>query len=271
MLDYVLRFKGEPKRFNNKIFNYNLHLFAHKGSGFDSYVVLNNLPQWRTVVNLIHNGSGVVSLKTFNGYVDHVKKIPHYVHFRCELLHIKYSVKNIEKCYKLQECLLKQELEHDEIYENNCEEKEKEWLLYLKNDVLSTGFSFARYSKNKEELTEFGMKNSLTLPSLANKTFNSLGDESDEPIYTYNVEYTRHFVRNCIKCGRCANYNQYYKSTISVEVFNIISHELNDNGNTCEILDKYFEYTNKHRKTIEDEYDSQYKNKRDFDQKERTK
>ena len=73
MLDYVLQFKGEPKRINNKIVKYNLYLIAHKGSGFDSYIVLNNLPQWRTF-KLIKNGSGVVSLKIFNGYVDPVKK-----------------------------------------------------------------------------------------------------------------------------------------------------------------------------------------------------
>ena len=35
------------------------------------------------------------------------------------------------------------------------------------------------------ESTNFSMKNSLTLASLANKYFNSLGDENDEPIYTY--------------------------------------------------------------------------------------
>ena len=56
MLDYVLQFKGESKRVNNNIFEYNSYLLAHKGSGFDSYVVLNNLPQWRTVVSLIENG-----------------------------------------------------------------------------------------------------------------------------------------------------------------------------------------------------------------------
>ena len=44
MLDYILQFKGEPKKINNKIVKYNLYLIAHKGSGFDSYVVLNNLP-----------------------------------------------------------------------------------------------------------------------------------------------------------------------------------------------------------------------------------
>ena len=73
MLDYVLQFKGEPKRINNTVVKYNLYLIAHKGSGFDSYVVLNNLVQWRTVM-LIKNGSGLVSLKIFNGCVDPVKK-----------------------------------------------------------------------------------------------------------------------------------------------------------------------------------------------------
>ena len=96
MLDCVLQYKREPKRNINKIVKYNLYLIAHKGSGFDSYVVLNNLPQWRTV-KLIKNGSGIVSLKIFNGYVDQNKKIPQYVHFRFGLLHIKDSLKNIGK------------------------------------------------------------------------------------------------------------------------------------------------------------------------------
>ena len=39
------------------------------------------------------------------------------------------------------------------------------------------------------------MKNSLPLPSLAKKYFNSLRDENDKPIYTYNDELMRHFVR----------------------------------------------------------------------------
>ena len=126
-------------------------------------------------------------------------------------MHIRDSLKNIGKGYKLQPCLLKQELEHDEIFEVNWEEKENEWLPYLKNDVLSTASSYARYSKGMDELTKFGMKNSLTLPALANKYFNSLRDESDETIYTYNDEFLRHFVRKSIKGGRCSALNQYYK------------------------------------------------------------
>ena len=58
--------------------------------------------------------------------------------------------------------------------------------------MLSTAFSYARYSKGMEKETGFGMKNSLILPSLANKYFNGLKVENDEPIYTYNNEFTRH-------------------------------------------------------------------------------
>ena len=45
-----------------------------------------------------------------------------------------------------------------------------------------------------EERTGFGMKNSLTLPSFANNYFNSLRDENDEAISTFNDEYMRHIV-----------------------------------------------------------------------------
>ena len=74
MLDHVLSFKGEPKKVKNKFVEYNLYLIAHNGSGFDSYVVLNNLPQWRSVVELIKNGAGIFLLNVFNGYVDEKEK-----------------------------------------------------------------------------------------------------------------------------------------------------------------------------------------------------
>ena len=77
--------------------------------------------------------------------------------------------------------------------------KENDWLPFLKKDVLSSAFSYARYSKDMEELRGFGMKNSSTLLSLANKSFDSLIDENDEPIYTYSDEIMRHFVRQSIK------------------------------------------------------------------------
>ena len=104
-----------------------------------------------------------------------------------------------------------------------------------------------------EELTGFGVKKSLTLPSLANKNFKSLRNENDEPTYIYNDEFMRHFVRQHIKGGRCGSYNQYYRSIISDEIFNFISKELNVIGNVGEIINNYYEYTIKHRKSVEDE------------------
>ena len=86
------------------------------------------------------------------------KKTPQYVHFRCGRVHINKSLKQIGESDKLQESLLRKEIEHDEIYEDIREAKEKEWLPYVKNDVLSTAFCYARYTMGMEELTNFGMK-----------------------------------------------------------------------------------------------------------------
>ena len=180
-------------------------------------------------------------------------------------------MRKIGESYKLQESLLKKELEHDEIYEDTWEEKENERLPYVKNDVLSTAFCYARYTMGMEELTEFGMKNSLTLPNLANKYFNSLRNENDEPIYTYTDPFMRNFVRKAIKGGRCNAFNQHYKSEISDEVFNIISKELNVDGNVCDNLEKYFDFLNKHEKEFEKDFDSKYDDYRDIDQKEKEK
>ena len=146
MLDHVLSFKGESKKVRNKIVEHNLYLIAHNGSCFDSYVVLNNLPQWRSVVKLIKNGAAIVSLKIFNGYLDQIEKTPQNVHFRCGRVHIIRSLKKIGESYKLQENLLKKELEHDEIYEDTWEAKENEWMGYVRNVVLSTAFCYARYT-----------------------------------------------------------------------------------------------------------------------------
>ena len=144
--------------------------------------------------------------------------------------------------------------------------KERKWMgTFFKKDVLSTAFSYARHSKSMEELTGFGMTKSSTLTSLAKKYFSSLKNENDETIYTYNDKFMRHFVRQSIKRGRCSALNQYHKSSISDKVIIIILKELDINGNKCEILDKYFEFTNKHRKIIENEYNSQFEDYKDID------
>ena len=122
-----------------------------------------------------------------------------------------------------------------------------------------------------EKLTNLGMKNSLTSPSLANKYFKSLRDEDDEPIYTYTDPFMRNFVRKTIKGGRCNAFNQHYKSQISDEVFNIISKELNVNGDICVLLEKCFNFLNKYEKQYSKEFDSRYDDYRDISEKEKEK
>ena len=76
MVDRVLQLKGEAKTLNIKIVENDLYILPHTGCGFDSYVVFIILPQWRTVVSLFKNGSGIVSLKILKAYVNKNKKIP---------------------------------------------------------------------------------------------------------------------------------------------------------------------------------------------------
>ena len=92
------------------------------------------------------------------------------------------------------------------------------------------------------------MKNSLTLPSLANKYFNSLKDENDEPIYTYTDPFMRNCVKQSIKGGRCNAFDQHYDSEISDEMSNFISKEINVNGKIGDFLEKFFEFLNKYEK-----------------------
>ena len=97
---------------------------------------------------------------------------------------------------------------------DNYKDKMNEWLPSVKNDVLCTAFSYARYCKAIEEITGFSMKDCLSAPGLGWKYFNSMPDENDEPIYTYIDNYMRWFVRQSIKGGRVCAFNQNYKSKI---------------------------------------------------------
>ena len=162
LLDHVLQFSGEVKRVNCKIVKYKQYILAHNVSAFDSYVGLNNLLQWRIVVSLIKNGSSILSVKTFNSYVGQTKKVPQYVKFRCGIVLIDNFLKRVGKSYILQQFVIKQEMDHNEVYEETWENKKKKWLPYLKDDMLSTVFSNAKSSKGMQEKTEFGMKNSIT-------------------------------------------------------------------------------------------------------------
>ena len=100
------------------------------------------------------------------------------------MTHLIYSLKKLGKTFKLQKETLKTEMDHDEVYSDTWKNGKDEWLDYVKNNVLCTAFSYARYSKAMEEFTRFLMKDCLSLPGLGWKHFNSLRTEEDEPKYT---------------------------------------------------------------------------------------
>ena len=60
----------EYKDKKGKVLEYNLQLDAHNGSGFDTWIVLNNLPWDERIVNIIKNGECFIELKVFNGYIE---------------------------------------------------------------------------------------------------------------------------------------------------------------------------------------------------------
>ena len=61
-LDCLIKFKGDERKVNNTIVEYSLQLHAHNGSGFDTWIILNNLPCDEHIVNIIKNGKGIISL-----------------------------------------------------------------------------------------------------------------------------------------------------------------------------------------------------------------
>ena len=116
-LDFCLKLKGEEyKDKKGKVLEYNLQLHAHNGSGFDTWVVLNNLSWDKRLVIIIKNGKGIIELKVFNKYIEKNKKqIPQYLHFRCGMTHLNYSLKKLRKTFKLPKELLKTEMNHGDI------------------------------------------------------------------------------------------------------------------------------------------------------------
>ena len=159
-------------------------------------------------------------------------------------------------------------MDHDEIDGNNYRDKTNEWLPYVKNDVLCTAFSYARYCKAMQGNTGFSMKDCLSVPGLGLKYFNSLRIEEDEPVYTYNDNYMRWFIRQAAYGGRVCAFNQNYKSKVSDDILKIISEEINVEGNVYDTFEAYMKYKNDHLKIFKEEYESKFDDYRNKNEKE---
>ena len=94
-LDFCLKLEGgERTDSKNKTPAHILQLHAHNGSGFDTWIILNNLLCDIRIVNIIKNGKGIRETKAFKGFSENIKKqIPHYLHLRCGMTHSNYYLK----------------------------------------------------------------------------------------------------------------------------------------------------------------------------------
>ena len=247
-------------------------MHAQNGSGFDTWIILNNLRCDKLISNIIKNAKGIIKLKVFNGLLyKNNKQIPQYLLFRCGMTHLNCSLKKLGKTFILPKELLKTEMNHDDIDGDNYKDKKDIWLPYVKNDVLCTAYSYARYFKAMEEITGFSMKDCLSLPGLGWKYFNSLRTQEDEAIYTYNDKYMRWLVRQSIKGGRVCAFNQYYKSKHFEGIKKIISKFLDVKGTVYEIFEEYLKYKKKPYDIFEKEYENQFDDYRDENEEDKEK
>ena len=45
-------------------------MHAHIGKGFDTWIIINNVPCDKHIDNIIKNGKGIIELKVFNGLIE---------------------------------------------------------------------------------------------------------------------------------------------------------------------------------------------------------
>ena len=75
VLDFCLKLRADERRISlkYKVVDYNLQLHAHNGSGFDTWIVLKNVPCDKHLVDNIKNSKDISSLRVFNGYIHNLK------------------------------------------------------------------------------------------------------------------------------------------------------------------------------------------------------
>ena len=103
-----------------------MQLHAHNGSGFDTWITINNLPCDKHFVDNIKNGRSIISLRIFNGYLQKGKRqIPQKLIFKCGMLHLNYLFKKLGKTFKLQKEILRIEMNHDKLCSDTWKDEKK--------------------------------------------------------------------------------------------------------------------------------------------------
>ena len=193
--------------------------------------------------------------------------MPQYVKFTCSKSHIKGSLEKIGRECGLQPELLKGEIEHSIINQNNFAELRHIWEPYLISEVLCLAFIYARHSMEMQKMTGFGIKVCLTEASLGWKCFGTYN--KDREFYTFNKKYVRDFIRKSIKGGRVGAFNRYFESNQFDEIMSTIKKHLKINDNEISnIIDKYLSYINTKRNIFKTELENDEKDYRKINKKE---
>ena len=120
------------------------------------------------------------------------KQNPQYLHFRCRMTHLNHSMKKLGPTIKLQKELLKIERKHDEIDGNNYKDKKLNGLFMLNKKFCILLFLMLDSIKLWKKLLDSQGKTIYQHQERGWRYFNSMRDDSHEPIYTYNDKYMRY-------------------------------------------------------------------------------
>ena len=274
MLKYISEnYDGDERTYIDKdgdeiLSSYRLLLVAHNSSGFDSWVVLKSLVKEITKLKITKTARGLISLSFRCGVKIVITcEVPQYVKFTCSKSHIKGSLNKMGKEYGLQPELLKGEIEHSVINENNFLELRHFWEPYLISDVLCLAFIYSRHSMEMQKMAGFGIKDCLTEASLGWKCFGKYNKNKE--FYTFNDKYVRSFIRKSIKGGRVVALNRYFESNQFDEIMSTIKRHLKINDNEISnIIDEYLKYINTKRDEFTIEFENGEKDYRKIKKKE---
>ena len=91
--------KGEPKKITKNYKNkslLNMNSLAHDASGFENWILLNNLPDWCRITIMIKIGKGIINVKIYNGVLN-VNSTGTKQHKGQPQYHMKSSLKKIRR------------------------------------------------------------------------------------------------------------------------------------------------------------------------------
>jgi hypothetical protein len=204
------------KTFMDKLFSYcmslkktNFLLNFYNGSRYDLYFIYKYLMEakYEITSNIFSNGSFKKLCFKINNPLNHNIPIQFETFDLC--LHLSCSLDNACKSYNISQELSKGSFNHNLIKSwSDVDIYENQWKPYLNLDVISLRELYRKYSKSVYDDFHFNVKNSITLSSLAEKSWKSTLKNEIE-ILNYEDDC---FSRKSIYGGRCFPQKQYFVS-----------------------------------------------------------